>query len=141
MSRVRIAVDDLERGDVPALSIKTGRPCAAPTGVTLRVRGPGRVLAVRRVHAVVAIEPARARMRAAVVRLSAVCALVVPAAILVALFVSAPAGLLLAVVAAAGYLTLVAVGELLWFGAREADQPAFVVLTRVHPEFARAVSR
>ncbi len=126
MSTVEIAVDALERGDVPALSVKTGRPCANPVGVRLRV-------GLRRVYAVLPVEAGRARLR----RVLGWTAYVLLVAAIVFLFFAWP----VSVVLAALYLVDVAIGDLLWIGAREGPDTDTIRLVRVHPAFAAAVSR
>jgi hypothetical protein len=126
VSTVEIAVDALERGDVPALSVKTGRPCANPVGVRLRV-------GLRRVYAVLPVEAGRARLR----RVLGWTAYVLLVAAIVFLFFAWP----VSVVLAALYLVDVAIGDLLWIGAREGPDTDTIRLVRVHPAFAAAVSR
>ncbi len=126
MSTVEIAVDALERGDVPALSVKTGRPCANPVGVRLRV-------GLRRVYAVLPVEAGRARLR----RVLGWTAYALLVAAIVFLFFAWP----VSVVLAALYLVDVAIGDLLWIGAREGPDTDTIRLVRVHPAFAAAVSR
>ena len=126
MSTVEMAIDALERGDVPALSFKTGKPCANPVGVRLRV-------GLRRVYAVLPVEPGRARLR----RILGWIAYAFLVAAIVFLFVAWPVSVLLAAL----YLVDVAIGELVWIGAREGPDTNTVRLVRVHPDFAAAVSR
>jgi hypothetical protein len=126
VSTVEIAVDALERGDVPALSVKTGRPCANPVGVRLRV-------GLRRVYAVLPLEAGRARLR----RVLGWTAYALLVAAIVFLFFAWP----VSVVLAALYLVDVAIGDLLWIGAREGTDSDTIRLVRVHPAFAAAVSR
>jgi hypothetical protein len=126
VSTVELSVDALERGDVPALSVKTGKPCANPVGVRLRV-------GLRRVYAVLPVEAGRARLR----RILGWTSYALLIAAIVCLFVAWP----LALAIAALYGVDVAVGELLWIGAREGNDRETIRLTRVHPAFAAAVSR
>jgi hypothetical protein len=122
MARVELRVDDLERGDVPAVSVKTGRPCANPVGLRLRHR-----------RVVLPLEPGRARLHR-VLLLAAWPTLVV---VIVALFIAPD----IAAIAVALYAVLVLVGELLWVGARAGSSTETMVLTRVHQAFVDAVSR
>jgi hypothetical protein len=126
VTAVEIAVDALERGDVPALSVKTGRPCANPVGVRLRV-------GLRRVYAVLPVEPARARVR----RVLGFASYALLAAAIVCAFVVWPVAVALIIV----YGVDVAAGELIWIGARDGASRDSIRLTRVHPDFAAAVSR
>src|SRR5262249_27869367 len=126
MSAVEIGVDALERGDVPALSVKTGRPCANPVGVRLRV-------GLRRVYAVLPVEAGRAQLRRALGWASYALLF----ATIISVFVAWPLALVLGVL----YVADVAVGELLWIGAREGADRDTIRLVRVHPAFAAAVSR
>ena len=68
MASVRVRIDDLERGDLPALSVKTGAACANPVAIVLRPeqrpwspRGP-------KIPAIVPLEAARARTRRSLTR-------------------------------------------------------------------------
>ena len=140
MTRVRVAIDDLERGDVPALSVKTGRPCANPVAVVLRPEhrlwspvGP-------RITAILPIEAERVRARRTFTRVSWAL-LVVAAAGLVGTFTGAGSiGGLVAILAVLGYAATVAVGESRWVGARTGAPTGELVVTRVHADFARAVN-
>lgn len=122
MARVELLVADLEHGDVPAVSVKTGRPCANPVGMRLRHR-----------RVVLPLEAARARLRRALL-LATWPVLVVAIA---GLFVSAVVVLGAIVL----YVLLVIAGEVLWVGARAGASTETIVLTRVHPAFVDAVSR
>ena len=126
MSSVEISVDALERGDVPALSVKTGLPCANPVGVRLRV-------GLRRVYAVLPVEASRARLR----RVLGWTAYALLAAAILFLFVAWPVSVVLVVL----YGVDVVAGEALWIGAREGPESDTIRLVRVHPAFAAAVSR
>jgi len=126
VTAVEIAVDALERGDVPALSVKTGRPCANPVGVRLRV-------GLRRVYAVLPVEPGRARLR----RVLGFASYGLLAAAIVCAFVAWPLAVALVIV----YGVDAAAGELIWIGARDGASRDSIRLTRVHRDFAAAVSR
>ena len=63
MTRVRVAIDDLERGDLPALSVKTGRPCANPVAVVLRPGPRPWSPSGPKVTAILPLEPQRVRAR------------------------------------------------------------------------------
>jgi hypothetical protein len=47
--------------------------------------------------------------------------------------------LLLAAIAAVAYVVLMIVGDLSWVGSKPSEHHGEIVLTRVHPTFARAV--
>jgi hypothetical protein len=139
MASVRVRVDDLERGDLPALSAKSGTACANPVAIVLRPeQRPWSPLGPR-VDAVVPLEARRVRGRRVLARVSW-AALVAGAAALVAAFTGGgSAAAVLVLVAVAAYGVLVTVGELRWIGARPSGEAGEIVLTRVHPAFARAV--
>ncbi len=122
MARVEVSVDDLERGDVPAVSVKTGRPCTNPVGMRLRHR-----------RVVLPLEPGRARVR----RVLQLATWPVLAVAVAGLFVAWA----VVVAAIAAYALLFAAGEVLWVGARAGTSTETLVLTRVHRAFADAVSR
>jgi hypothetical protein len=130
MAEVEVALEALAKGDVPAISVKTGKPCAHPVGMTLRT-SPLAVFKPR--HAVVlALEPSRVRLRQVLVLVSY---LVLVAAMVFLLLT--PAVGIAGFVAYAGVLLI---GEWLWVGMRESARQGRVVLKRVHPEFVRAVT-
>ncbi len=120
-----MAVDALERGDVPALSVKTGKPCANPVGVRLRV-------GLRRVYVVLPVEAGRARVR----RILGWVSYTLLVAAIVFVFFAWPVSVALIVL----YGVDVLAGELLWVGAREGSDTDTIRLVRVHPAFAAAAS-
>ena len=126
MSSVELSVDALERGDVPALSVKTGKPCANPVGVRLRV-------GLRRVYAVLPVEAGRAKLR----RFLGWFSYALLFAAIISVFIAWPLALVLAVL----YLVDVAAGEFFWIGGREGTDRDTIRLVRVHPAFAAAVTR
>jgi hypothetical protein len=139
VATVEMRVDDLERGDVPAVSVKTGRPCAHPVGITLRPRARrGRVgwnaWSVSKLRVVVALEPVFVRGR----RVAHVVAWL---ALVVAVVGAVSPSLVVALAGVGGYAVAVGAGEALGIGARRGDTADVVVLTRVHAAFAAAVSR
>jgi len=139
MAAVRIRVDDLERGDVPALSVKTGRPCTNPVAIVLRPEqrlfsplGP-------KFTAVVPLEARRVRERVLSTRAGWVL-LVAGAAALLAAFTGAGSAVdLLSIVALVLYGVLYVLGDLRWIAARGAVRDGEILVTRVHADFARAV--
>jgi hypothetical protein len=139
VARVRVRIDDLERGDLPALSVKSGAACANPVAIGWRPEQRPWSPPGRKIAAIVPLEPGRARARRRLTRLTWVL-LVVGAAALVAAFTGAgSAVLLLAGAAFVAYVSLVFVGELRWIGSRPGEVDGEVELTRVHRAFARAV--
>jgi hypothetical protein len=139
VTRVRVAIDDLERGDLPALSVKTGRPCANPVAVVLRPKPRPWSPSAPNVASILPIEPERARARRLFTRVGWAL-LVIAVAGLVATFTGAGAvGSIAAIVGVLGYAATVGVGEWRWVGARPGARTGELVLTRVHREFACAV--
>jgi hypothetical protein len=139
MARVRVRVLDLERGDLPALSVKTGAPCANPVAVVLRPeqrpwwpRGP-------KISAVVPLEAARARSRRSLTRFSWALLVLCAAALVAAITGAGPVGLVAAALAFLAYVALFVVGDWRWVGSRPSEHDGEVVLTRVNAAFAHAV--
>src|SRR3954463_7348939 len=124
MARVTCRIADVEAGDLPAICAKTGVACANPIAVRLRV-------GIRRVHGVLPIVAARARLVRVLVR----CSWVLLAIGFVAWFVARPLG----VAMFAAYVVLVLLGDRLWLAARPGDSNDEMIVTRVHPNFAAAV--
>ena len=139
MARVRVLVDDLERGDLPALSAKTGVACANPVVVVLRPEQTPLSPLGRKITAVVPLEPARARNRRRLTRVSWFLLVAAAAAFVAALTGAGSAVLLVVLVLLVAYGALVGTGELRWIGARPSTTKDEIVLTRVHSAFARAV--
>jgi hypothetical protein len=139
MARVRVRIDDLERGDLPALSVKTGRTCANPVAVVLRPeQRPWSPLGPK-VDAILPLEPARVRARRRLTRVSWGVLVLAAAAFAAAVTGVGSAVLLLALAAIVAYLVITIVGDLRWVGAKPSGHEGEVVVTRVHPAFARAV--
>jgi hypothetical protein len=128
MARAAVLVDDLERGDLPAICAKTGVPCDSLVRDTIRVVPPWvaaliyaavvpflvvRLYVSRRVEAKLPIAPGRVQRIRTLVR-AAWIAMVIGAA-----------GLASAVFGA---------------GAIASRRPDVVILTRVHPAFASALA-
>ena len=139
MARVRVRIDDLDRGDLPALSVKTGKACANPVAIVLRPEQRRWSPAGPKIPAILPLEPARARARRLLTRAAWVVLVIGAAALVAAVTGAGSAVLLLAGAAAVAYVALMLVGELSWIGARPSAHDGEVVLTRVHGAFARAV--
>lgn len=130
MAEVEVALDALAKGEVPAISVKTGKPCANPVGMTLRT-SPLAVFKPR--YAVVlALEPGRVKLRRVLVLVS----YFVLVTAMVFLFLTPALG----VAGLVAYAGVLALGEWLWVGMREGTRQGSIVLTRVHPEFVRSVA-
>jgi hypothetical protein len=156
MARAPVRVDDLERGDLPAVCAKTGEPCDGLVRDTLRVV-PAWVAALvyagvvpflilrlylsRRVEAKLPIAPARVRRIRGLVRAAWVAMVVGAAGLASAIFGAGAIGVLALLAGLGVYVATVFVGDLLWLGAIASRRPDVVILTRVHPEFARALAR
>jgi purine-cytosine permease-like protein len=148
-------VDDLEQGALPAICAKTGVPCDGLVKDTLRVIPrwvpPLAILLIvpyfvaraytsRRIEAKLPISPQRLERIRRLVRASWI-ALVAAAAGFSSLFFGAGViGLGAFVAGLAAYLVVVYVGDQMWVGARPSPADDVVILTRVHPDFARALS-
>ena len=139
MARVRVRIDDLQRGDLPALSVKTGEACANPVAIVLRPEQRAWSPGGRKIAVIVPLEPARARTRRRLTRVSWAFLVAGAAALAAAVTGAGSAVLLLAVVAFVAYVALVLIGELRWIGSRPSEVDGEVELTRVHRAFARAV--
>jgi hypothetical protein len=139
MARVRVRIDDLQRGDLPALSVKTGEACANPVAVVLRPEQRAWSPGGRKIAVIVPLEPSRAGTRRRLTRVSWAFLVAGAAALAAAVTGAGSAVLLLAVVAFVAYAALVLIGELRWIGSRPSEVDGEVELTRVHRAFARAV--
>jgi hypothetical protein len=141
MASVRVRIDDLERGDIPALSAKTGVACANPVAIVLRPEQRPWSPTGPRISAILPLEPARARSRRLLTRTAWTLLAVGAAALLAALTGAGSAVVLIAIAAFAAYLVLVFVGERRWIGSKPSDHDGEVLLTRVHRDFARSVDQ
>ncbi len=106
MARVRVRIDDLEQGDLPALSVKTGVACANPVALVLRPET--RLLSPlgRKISAIVPLEARRVRARRSVTRLAWIALVVGLAALAAAVSGAGSAVLLLAAFAGVAYVAL-----------------------------------
>jgi hypothetical protein len=140
MARVQVLIDDLERGDLPAVCVKSGGPCANPVGVTLRPGGHAWTPFAQRVHAILPMDARRARRIRASQRASWALLFVALAGFVASVTGGGAIALTIGVVALVVYGALVIVGDRSSVGARPVPgADTTIVLTRVHPEFARAV--
>ena len=154
MARAAVRVDDLERGDLPALCAKTGVACDGLVRDSLRVVPrwvaasvyafvvPFLILRLyfsRRVEAKLPIAPARVQRIRGLVRAAWIAIVIAAAGLASSIFGAGAVGVLALLVGIVAYVGIVFVGDLLWVGAIASKRGDVVILTRVHPEFARAV--
>ena len=153
MARAAVRVDDLERGDLPAVCAKTGVACDGLVRDSLRIVPawvatlvytvvPFLILRLyfsRRVEAKLPIAPARVQRIRSLVRAAWIAMVIGAAGLASAIFGAGVVGVVALVVGAVAYLGIVFAGDLLWVGAIASRRPDVVILTRVHPEFARAL--
>lgn len=148
-------VDDLECGDLPFVCAKTGVPCDGLVKDRLRVV-PAWVAALvwaavvpflilrlytsKRVEAKLPIAPARVQRIRSLVRGAWIAMALAAAGLASAIFGSGAVGGVALVVGVVAYVAIVAAGDLLWVGAVASRRTDVVFLTRVHPEFARALN-
>lgn len=155
MAVVAARVDDLERGALPAICAKTGVPCdvfvkdrmkvvprwVPPLAVLLIVPYfVGRAYASRNIDAQLPIAPARQERIRRLVRLAWIALVVAAAGLAASLFGAGAVSLIALLVGLVGYVVIVYVGDQMWVGARPGPTADVVILTRVHPEFARALA-
>src|SRR5436190_9986357 len=153
MARAAVRVDDLERGDLPAVCAKTGVECDGLVRDSLRVV-PAWVAALvytvvpflilrlyfsRRVEAKLPIAPARVQRIRTLVRAAWIAMVIGAAGLASSIFGAGVVGVPTLLVGIVAYIGIVFVGDLLWVGAIASKRADVVILTRVHPEFARAV--
>ena len=154
MAVAAVSVDRLERGDLPLICAKTGVPCEVFVKDRLRVVPRwvpplavllivpyfvARTYTARNLNVELPIAPARQNRIRLLVR-GAWIALVISLAGLSASFFGG--GAPSALVFLAGllvYLAVVYAGDQMWVGARPGTDADNVVLTRVHPNFVRAL--
>jgi fatty acid desaturase len=154
MARAAVRVDDLEHGDLPAVCAKTGVPCDDLVRDSLRVVRPWvaalvyvfvvpflilRLYFSRRVEAKLPIAPARLERIRSLVRAAWIAMVIAAAGLASAIFGAGAVGVIALVVGLVAYVGIVFVGDLLWVGAIASPRADVVILTRVHPEFARAL--
>ena len=139
MARVGVRIDDLERGDLPALSAKTGAACANPVAIVLRPEQRPWSPTGPKISAIVPLEAGRVRARRVLTRASWVLLVLTVAALAAAATGVGSAVLLLAAIAFIAYVAVMIVGDMRWVGSKPSERDGYVVLTRVHRLFARAV--
>jgi hypothetical protein len=155
MARAAVRVDDLEAGNLPAVCAKTGVECDGLVRDSLRVVPrwvaasvwalvvPFLILRLyfgRRVEAKLPIAPARVQRIRSLVRGAWIAMVVAAAGLASAIFGAGGVGVLALLAGAIAYVTIVFVGDLLWVGGVASRRADVVILTRVHPEFARALA-
>jgi hypothetical protein len=148
-------VDDLERGDLPAICAKTGEPCVGLVKDTLWVVPRWvsalavfaivpyyvvRLVTARRIEVTLPIAPSRLQWIRRFVRAAWIALVVAAAGLAASVFGAGMIGVAALVVGLAVYVSIVYAGDHIWVGARPTHRREVVILTRVHPEFARAVS-
>jgi len=153
MARAAVRSDDLEAGNLPAVCAKTGVECDGLVRDSLRVV-PAWVAALvytvvpflilrlyfsRRVEAKLPIAPARVQLIRRLVRGAWIAMVVAAAGLASSIFGAGAVGILALLVGAVAYVTIVFVGDLFWVGGVASRRADVVFLTRVHPDFARAL--
>jgi fatty acid desaturase len=154
MARAPVRVDDLERGHLPAVCAKTGVACDDLVRDSMRVV-PAWVAALvyvgvvpfmilrlyfsRRIEATLPIAPGRVQRIRSLVRGAWIAIVIAAAGLASAIFGSGLVGVSALLVGIVVYVGIVFVGDLLWVGTIASRRPDVVILTRVHPEFARAL--
>jgi hypothetical protein len=139
MTSVRIRRDDLERGDLPALSVKTGRACANPVAIVLRPEARPWSPLGPKIESILPLEPQRVRARRLLTRISWVVLVATASALAAAITGVGSAVLLLAALLFVAYVALMILGDLRWVGSKSSDHEGEILVTRVHRDFADAV--
>jgi hypothetical protein len=154
MAMAAARVDDLERGDLPAICAKTGEPCVGLVKDTLWVVPRwvstlaafailpyyvGRLLSSRRIEVTLPIAPSRLQWIRRFVRAAWVALVLAAAGLAAAVFGAGMIGVAALLVGLIAYVVIVYAGDQIWVGARPSHRDDVVILTRVHPHFARAV--
>jgi fatty acid desaturase len=151
---VAVRVEHLERGNLPRVCAKTGVACDVLVKDRLRVVPrwvpPLAVLLIvpyfvarayssRNIEVQLPISAARQERIRLLVRAAWVALVLAAAGLAAALFRAGVVGVLALLVGLLGYVVIVYLGDQMWVGARPGPAPDVVVLTRVHPEFVRAL--
>jgi hypothetical protein len=148
-------VDDLERGDLPAVCAKTGVPCDGLVKDTLRVV-PRWVSALaillivpyylarpytsRKIEVKLPIAPDRLDRIRRMVRFAWVALAAAAAGFMASLFGAGAVGGVALLAGLAAYVVIIYSGDRMWVGARPAGDDDVVILTRVHPTFSAALA-
>ena len=154
MAMAAARVDDLESGDLPAICAKTGEPCVGLVKDTLWVVPRwvsalaafaivpyylARMVVARRIEVTLPIAPSRLQWIRRFVRAAWVALVLAAAGLAAAVFGAGVIGVGALVAGIAAYVVIVYAGDHIWVGARPTHSRDVVILTRVHPDFARAV--
>jgi hypothetical protein len=154
MAVVAVAVDRLERGDLPFVCAKTGVPCEVfvkdrlnvvprwvpPLAVLLIVPYfVARTYTARNLSVELPIAPARQERIRLLVRVSWIALVIALAGLSASFFGGGAPSAIVFVAGLLAYLGIVYAGDQMWVGARPGPAAEIVVLTRVHPEFVRAL--
>jgi hypothetical protein len=131
---VNVRIEDLEAGNVPAISVASGQACANPVAIPLRPGSRPWSPGGRKLVAVLPVESARVREHKFLTNAS----WVVLVALLAALLAAFAVGWVPAAIAFVVYVLFVVIGDARWIGAKRHDRDS-VTLLRVHRAFARAV--
>ena len=134
MAKVNVRIADLEAGNVPAISVASGRACANPVAIPLRPGSRPWSPGGRKVVAILPVERARVREHKVLTNASWVVLVALVAALLAAFAI----GWVPAAIVGVIYLLLVVVGDARWIGAKPNDRES-VTLLRVHRAFAHAI--
>lgn len=94
----------------------------------------------RRVEAKLPIAPARVQRIRSLVRAAWIAMVVGAAGLASVVFGAGVVGILALLTGLIAYLGIMVVGDLLWVGAIASRRADVVILTRVHPAFARALA-
>jgi len=148
-------VDDLERGNLPAVCAKTGVVCDGLVKDSLRVVPrwvsalaiflivpyfAARPYTSRKLEVKLPIAPPRIERIRRMVRAAWVALVVAAAGLMASLFGAGAFGGAALVVGLVAYVVIVYVGDQMWVGARPSGDDDVVELTRVHPAFAAALA-
>ena len=134
MTRVNVKIEDLETGNVPAVSVLSGQACRNPVAIPLRPGSRPWSPGGRKIVAVLPVEPARVREHKVLTNASWVVLVALAAALLAAFAV----GWVPAAIAFVFYALFVVIGDARWIGAKPNERDS-VMLLRVHRAFAHAV--
>jgi hypothetical protein len=155
MAVAAVAVDRLERGDLPLVCAKTGVPCEVFVKDRLKVVPRwvpplalllivpyfvARTYTGRNLNVELPIAPARQERIRLLVRVSWIALVIALAGLSASFFGGGAVSALVFLVGLLAYLGIVYAGDQMWVGARPGPTPDVVELTRVHPEFVRALA-